>query len=293
MSLAARQPKSPLRVSLERLMRNRLAMVCSAVLIVFAVACVAGPWFTDADHDEMDLRNAYKAPSAEHWFGTDSIGRDLFELCLVGGRISLAVGLIGTLVSVLIGVSYGAVAGYVGGRADSMMMRFVDVLYGLPFLLLVVLIMAALGRDITPTQRILAMFGALGAVQWLTMARIVRGEVAALREKEFVEAARATGAGWGRIVFRHIIPNLAGVVIVYATLTIPAIMLQEAFLSYLGLGVQHPLPSWGLLISDGADAMEAFPGLIIFPGVMFTAVLFALNFIGDGLRDAFDPQMRV
>ncbi len=292
MSLARQPHRSPFRISLERLMRNRLAMVCSAVLIVLAVACVVGPWFTDADYDEMYTRNAYRAPSAEHWFGTDSNGRDLFELCLVGGRISLAVGLIGTLVSVIIGVSYGAISGYVGGRVDSAMMRLVDVLYGLPFIMLVVLIMAAIGDNITSTQRILAMFVALGAVQWLTMARIVRGEVVALREKEFVEAARATGAGPGRILIRHIIPNLAGVVIVYATLTIPAIMLQEAFLSYLGLGVRHPLPSWGLLISEGTAAMEAFPTLVIFPAVIFTAVLFALNFIGDGIRDAFDPQMR-
>ena len=173
------------------------------------------------------------------------------------------------------------------------MMRFVDVLYGLPYLLFVVLIMAVIGRDITPTQRIVAMFVALGAVQWLTMARIVRGEVVALREKEFVEAARAVGAGWPRIVFRHVVPNILGVVIVYSTLNVPAIMLQEAFLSFLGLGVQQPLPSWGSLIRDGAAIMEIYPRLVIAPGVMFTLVLFALNFVGDGLRDALDPQMRV
>ena len=292
MSLAEQSHKSPLRISLARLLRNRLAIVCLVVVIVFAAACIAGPWVLNANYADPSYTEIQQGPSGEHWFGTDSLGRDLFVRCLIGGRISLAVGLIGMLVSVLIGVSYGAVAGYLGGRTDSVMMRFVDVLYGLPFLLLVVLIMTALGRDITPVQRIVAMFVALGAVQWLTMARIVRGEVAALKEKEFVEAARATGAGWVRIVARHILPNIAGIVIVYATLTVPAIMLQEAFLSFLGLGVQQPLPSWGSLIRDGAAAMESYPRLVIFPGVMFTAVLFALNFIGDGLRDAFDPQMR-
>ena len=293
MSPAEQASKSPFRISLERFLRNRLALICLGVLMLLAVACVAGPWFIEAGYDDQDLISAGRRPSADHWFGTDAVGRDLLVRCLVGGRISLAVGLIGTLVSVVIGVTYGAVSGYAGGRIDGLMMRIVDVLYGLPFILLVVLIMAALGRGITPTQRIIAMFVALGAVQWLTMARIVRGQVVALREKEFVEAARATGAGWLRIVARHIVPNLAGVVIVYATLTVPGIMLQEAFLSYLGLGVEQPLPSWGILIKHGAEAMEVCPWLIIFPGALFAVALFALNFIGDGLRDAFDPQMRV
>jgi len=297
MSPAEQSHKSPFRISLGRLMRNKLALACLAVVTVFAAACVAGPWLLEwlleVDYEEPSYAEMYQGPSGGHWFGTDSLGRDLFVRCLIGGRISLAVGLVGTLVSVLIGVSYGAVSGYLGGRIDGLMMRFVDVLYGLPFLLFVVLIMAALGRDITPAQRIVAMFVALGAVQWLTMARIVRGEVVALKEKEFVEAARATGAGWVRIVAWHIVPNLAGVVIVYASLTVPAIMLQEAFLSFLGLGVQQPMPSWGSLIHEGADAMQSYPRLVIFPGAMFTLVLFALNFIGDGLRDAFDPQMRV
>jgi len=272
--------------------RNRPALVCLAVIAVFAVACFAGPWLFALDHAELDLEQCSRGPSAQHRLGTDALGRDLLARCLAGGRISLEVGLVGTVVSVLIGVAYGAVAGYFGGRTDALMMRFVDVLYGLPYLLFVVLLMAMLGRDITPGQRIVAMFVALGAVQWLTMARIVRGEVVALKEKEFVEAARATGGRWPRIVFRHIVPNLAGVVVVYATLTVPAIMLQEAFLSFLGLGVQQPLPSWGSLIRDGAAAMETHPRLVIAPGAMFTAVLFALNFVGDGLRDALDPQLR-
>jgi len=284
--------RSPLRLSAARFMRNRLALVCVALVALFAAACIAGPWLLPTDYSDQALERQFRPPSLANWFGTDGLGRDLFVRCLVGGRISLAVGLVGTLVSVLIGVSYGAVAGYAGARTDALMMRFVDVLYGLPYLLFVVLIMAMLGRDITPAQRIIAMFVALGAVQWLTMARIVRGEVIALKEKEFVESARACGAGWTRVLFRHILPNLGGVVIVYSTLTVPTIMLQEAFLSFLGLGVQPPLPSWGSLIGDGYRVMDAYAWLVIFPGLMFASVLFALNFIGDGLRDAFDPQMR-
>ncbi len=288
-----REPRSPLRISIARFMRNKLAVACLGLVLLFAAACVAGPWLLSAGYADQHLERQYEPPSASNWFGTDSLGRDLLVRCLIGGRISLAVGLVGTVVSVLIGVAYGAIAGYLCGRADNLMMRLVDVLYGLPYLLFVVLIMAVVGRDITPIQRIVAMFVALGAVQWLTMARIVRGEVAALREKEFVEAARAVGAQWSRIVFRHIVPNLAGVIIIYSTLNVPAIMLQEAFLSFLGLGVQQPLPSWGSLIRDGATIMEMHPRLVIFPGAMFTLVLFALNFIGDGLRDALDPKMRV
>jgi oligopeptide transport system permease protein len=291
MTAKARHP-SPFRLSLRRFARNRLAMTCLAVLTVFTLACVAGPWMLRAGYADQQLEKQRQAPSAEHWFGTDGLGRDLLARCLVGGRVSLAVGLVGTLVSVIIGVAYGAIAGYKGGRTDNLMMRCVDVLYGLPYILFVVLIMAMMGRDISPTQRIIAMFIALGAVQWLTMARIVRGEVVALRERAFVEAARAAGARHGRILFRHIVPNLAGVVIVYTSLTVPQIMLQEAFLSFLGLGVQQPLPSWGSLIRDGAEVIGDTWWLVVLPGGMFTTVLFALNFIGDGLRDAFDPQMR-
>ena len=295
MSSGSQGHKSPLRISCGRFVRNKLAIACLGLVVFFAAACVAGPWVLRPTYAEQHLELRYGGPSRAHWFGTDSLGRDLLVRCLVGGRISLAVGLVGTLVSVVIGVGYGAIAGYAGGRTDGLMMRFVDVLYGLPYLLFVVLIMAMLGRDVSPTQRIASMFIALGAVQWLTMARIVRGEVVALKEKEFVEAARATGAGWARIVFRHLVPNILGVVIVYSTLNVPTIMLQEAFLSFLGLGVQQPLPSWGSLIRDaaGVGVMQAYPLLIIFPGVMFTLVLFALNFVGDGLRDAFDPQMQV
>jgi oligopeptide transport system permease protein len=292
MTAAAAKHRSPFRLSMRRFARNKLAMTCLAAVVVFAVACIAGPWLLSVGYAEQHLEQQRESPSGEHWFGTDGLGRDLLARCLVGGRVSLAIGLVGTLVSVVIGVAYGAVAGYAGGRTDNLMMRVVDVLYGLPYILFVVLIMAMMGRDISPTQRIIAMFVALGAVQWLTMARIVRGEVVGLRERAFVEAARAAGARGGRIVFRHIIPNLAGVVIVYASLTVPQIMLQEAFLSFLGLGVQQPLPSWGSLIRDGAEVIGDYWWLVVLPGGMFTTMLFALNFLGDGLRDAFDPQMR-
>ena len=286
-----RAVRSPLRIALGKFVRNRLAMLCLCVVAAFVLACVAGPWVLP-DYKAQAPEIQYQPPSANHFLGTDALGRDVLARCLVGGRISLAVGLIGAMVSVVIGVAYGAISGYAGGRTDNLMMRVVDVLYGLPYILFVVLIMAMLGRDITPAQRMIAMFVALGAVQWLSMARIVRGEVVALREKEFVEAARAAGAGGIRIIFKHIVPNMVGLVIVYSTLTVPMIMLQEAFLSFVGLGVQSPLPSWGSMIDDGIAVMEIYPRLILAPGIMFTAVLFALNFVGDGLRDAFDPQMR-
>jgi oligopeptide transport system permease protein len=288
---AKHRHRSPLSISAGRFLRNRVAVVCMGLVVFFVAACVVGPLLLPDEPERLPLERQNRPPTLRHWFGTDSAGRDLLLRCLEGGRISLAVGLVGTAVSVIIGVGYGAVAGYIGGRADNVMMRFVDILYGLPYMLFVVLIMALIGEGITPAQRILAMFIALGAVQWLTMARIVRGEVTALREEEFVEAARAAGARGPRIIFRHIVPNLAGVGVVYATLTVPAVMLQEAFLSFLGLGVQAPLASWGLLIKHGAGVIEYYPWLVIFPGAMFTAVLFALNFVGDGLRDAFDPQM--
>lgn len=284
--------KSPLQLAFGQFVRNKVAMLCLVASVLFTALCIAGPWFSSHHYKTVVYEDQYQTPSWKHLLGTDAHGRDLYVRCLIGGRISLAVGLIGTIVSVIIGVSYGAISGYIGGRLDDLMMRFVDVLYGLPYILFVVLIMSFIGRDISPAQRIIAMFVALGAVQWLTMARIVRGEVVALRDREFIEAARAQGASTFRIIFKHIVPNLAGVVIVYSTLTVPMIMLQEAFLSFLGLGVGTEIPSWGSLIQDGVQDMEAYPHLIIIPGAIFTIILFALNFVGDGLRDALDPRMR-
>jgi len=281
---SARFVESPWRLAARRLTKNRLAVASGLFLAGLALLALVGPLVVPYGYDEVNLPDALGPPSARHWLGTDSLGRDLLARLLYGARVSLAIGLVATLVSLVIGVSYGALAGYLGGRLDNVMMRFVDVLYGLPYMFVVILIVMIAGRSIVN------LFIALGAVQWLTTARIVRGQVVSLREREFVEAARLVGAGTARLVFRHIVPNILGVVIVYATLNVPAVMLQEAFLSFLGLGVEHPMPSWGTLIAEGARAMEVCPWLMVFPGVTFSLTLLALNFLGDGLRDALDPQ---
>jgi oligopeptide transport system permease protein len=223
--------------------------------------------------------------------GTDNAGRDVLARVLQGGQISLFVGILSTVVSLLIGVSYGAIAGYVGGRIDNLMMRVVDVLYSLPYIILVIVLLS-LFRSQTPRGQLTLLFIAIGSVSWLTMARIVRGQILSLKNQEFVLAARATGVSASRIIFRHLVPNTLGPVIVYATLTIPQIMLTEAFLSFLGFGVQPPLSSWGTLASEGITNIAIFPWQLIFPGVTMALTLFSLNFLGDGLRDALDPQMR-
>ena len=268
-----------------RLARNRAAVASAWFLTFVALACCAAPWIMGlADPAAQDLRLGAALPSAVHAFGTDELGRDTLARVLYGGRISLLVGLVGTLVSLLVGVSWGAIAGYVGGKLDEFMMRSVDVLYALPNLFLVILLLVFFSRSL------LMLFVALGLVQWLTMARIVRGQVLSLRQRTFVEAARALGASDRSIIFRHIVPNTLGPVIVYGTLTVPAVILQEAFLSFLGLGVQPPEASWGTLIADGARVMALFPWLILFPGLALSLTLLAFNFLGDGLRDALDPQ---
>lgn len=216
--------------------------------------------------------------------GTDMLGRDLFTRVLYGGRVSFSVGLFATLVSVLIGVFWGSVAGWCGGKIDSIMMRIVDIAYAFPFTIFVIILMVFFQRSL------LLLFMAIGAVEWLTMARIVRGQVMSLRQQEFIDAAIGLGLSHTRIIFRHILPNITGPVIIYSTLTIPAIMLLEAFLSFLGLGVQPPASSWGILIREGTEAMEEYPWLLIYPGTILCLTLFSLNFIGDGLRDAFDPR---
>ncbi len=266
-----------------RLRRNRLAIAGGILLIVLTLACAAGPIFSQS-YEEQNLDLGAVPPSPQHWLGTDTLGRDLLSRILYGGRISLTVGLVATFVALAIGVTYGAVAGFIGGKVDSVMMRLVDILYALPFAIFVILLMVFFGRNI------FLLFFAIGAVEWLTMARIVRGQVMSIKRMEFIEAARALGLGRRRIIFRHLIPNVLGPVIVYTTLTIPAVMLLEAFLSFLGLGVQAPMSSWGVLIKDGSEKMEEFWWLLVFPGALFSLTLFSLNFLGDGLRDALDVR---
>ena len=267
-----------------RLRKNHLALVSFWIIVFMVVFCFIGPLLTPHDFRTNDLDKTLLNPNAAHWFGTDDLGRDQLTRVMVGGRVSLGVGIIATTVSLLIGVSYGATAAYVGGKVDAAMMRLVDVLYALPFTIFVILLMTIFERSIV------LLFIVIGAVEWLTMARIVRGQVLSLKQQEFVEAAVSLGYSTRRIIFRHIIPNVLGVVAVYATLTVPAVMLLESFLSFLGLGVQPPMPSWGSLIKLGADNIQLYPHLLIIPALFFSLTLFSLNFLGDGLRDALDPR---
>jgi oligopeptide transport system permease protein len=271
-----------------RLFRNRAAVVSMVVLALIALLAILAPLLSPHAYDEVYWERIQVPPdfANAHWFGTDGNGRDLFVRTLYGGRVSLLVGILATAVSLLIGVTWGAVAGYFGGRVDNLMMRFVDVMYSLPFMFFVILLMVVFGRHI------FLIFIAIGAVEWLTMARIVRGQTLSVKGKEFIEAARAAGVSNARIIRRHIIPNVLGPVIVYMTLTIPQVILIESFLSFLGLGVQEPLTSWGVLIAEGAAQMESAPWMLIFPATFLALTLFCFNFIGDGLRDALDPKDR-
>jgi oligopeptide transport system permease protein len=270
-----------------RLRRNRAAVASGAFLLLVGLLAASAPVIPGlADPTVQDLRLGASPPSWPHAFGTDELGRDTLARVIHGGRISLLVGLVGTLVSLVIGVSWGAVAGYRGGRIDDVMMRIVDILYSLPYIFLVILLLVFFSRSLV------MLFVALGLVQWLTMARIVRGQVLSLKQQTFVEAARALGASDASVIFRHIVPNTLGPVIVYTTLTVPAVILQEAFLSFLGLGVQPPAASWGTLVSDGARVMALFPWLVFFPGLALSLTLLCFNFLGDGLRDALDPRGR-
>ena len=267
-----------------KLRKNHLALFGLAVLIILIVSSILTPWIAPYSYEAQDLDLGATAPSLNHWLGTDIFGRDMLTRIMYGGRVSLMVGFIATAVALIIGILWGAVAGFFGGKVDAVMMRIVDILYALPFMIFIVLLMVVFGRNI------LLLFLAIGAVEWLTMARIVRGQVMALRNQEFVEAAHSLGLSQWSIIRRHIIPNTLGPVIVYTTLTIPSVMLLEAFLSFLGLGIQPPESSWGLLINYGVETMEEYPWLLIFPGIALSLTLFALNFLGDGLRDALDPR---
>ncbi len=270
-----------------RLMRNRAAVTGMVVLIGLILAALVGPYLTPFDYDQVIKDDVWLAPGqGGHILGTDNLGRDLLTRMLYGLRVSLAIGVVATSVSLVIGVAWGAAAGYIGGVLDEVMMRIVDVLYSLPFIFFVILLMVTFGSNIV------LIFVAIGAVEWLTMSRIVRGQTLSLKQKEFVEAARAGGLDRGAIIRRHIVPNLLGPVVVYVTLTIPGVILAESFLSFLGLGVQPPMASLGTLIADGARDMELAPWLLIFPSTLMIATLMCFNFIGDGLRDAIDPKDR-
>jgi oligopeptide transport system permease protein len=272
------------RDAMRRLRANRLALFGFCFILIAATLALATPWIAPYSYEAQDLERGPSPPALNHPLGTDYLGRDLLTRLLYGGRVSLMVGFAATSVSLLIGVLYGATAGFLGGRTDSAMMRLVDILYALPFTIFVIILMVFFGRNI------ILLFMAIGAVEWLTMARIVRGSVISLRKKEFIEAAEAMGFSQWRIVTRHLVPNALGPIIVYTTLTIPHVMLLEAFLSFLGLGVQPPMSSWGLLIRDGAEHMEQYPWLLLFPSITLSLTLFSLNFLGDGLRDALDPK---
>ena len=276
--------KSPFKQAVDRLTSNRLSFFSSIFILSLVAIALLTPFLAPYDYAYQDLDLGPVGPSPEHLLGTDTLGRDLLTRMMYGSRISLMVGFLATSVALVIGVTWVAVAGFSGGKVDSIMMRIVDVLYGIPFIILIILLMVIFGRNL------ILLFMAIGAVEWLTMARIVRSQVMSLSKQEFILAAEALGVSRISIVFRHLIPNAIGPVIVYATLTVPQIMLLEAFLSFLGLGVQAPLSSWGILIRDGAVSMEEYWWLLVFPSVVFSMTLFSLNFIGDGLRDALDPR---
>lgn len=271
-----------------RLRAYPAALVSALLLVIIAGACIVGPLWLPHDPAALDWDHFAVPPGTAHghYLGTDSIGRDILARTLDGGRMSLMVGLLATLVSLVIGVSWGAVAGFVGGRVDSIMMRIVDVLYALPFMFFVILLMVFFGRHLV------LIFIAIGAINWLDMARIVRGQTLALKHRPFIDAARLGGSSTVRIIARHIVPNLLGVVVVYVTLTIPQVILFESFLSFLGLGVQEPQASWGSLVNDGAREMELAPWALLVPATMLAVTLFCFNFLGDGLRDALDPRQR-
>ncbi|MFZ1425671.1 MAG: ABC transporter permease subunit [Geminicoccaceae bacterium] len=271
-----------------RLFRNKAAVVSMVLLLLILLGAAFAPWLSPHPFDEVYWDRIGMPPdyANAHWFGTDNNGRDLFVRVLYGARVSLAVGFLATLVSLAIGVLYGAISGFLGGKVDEVMMRIVDILYSLPFMFFVIILMVVFGRNI------ILLFVALGAVEWLTMARIVRGQTLSVKRKEFIEAAHAAGVSRWRIVLRHIIPNVLGPVVVYVTLTVPEVIMTESFLSFLGLGVQEPYTSWGVLISEGAGQMESAPWMLIYPAAFLAVTLFAFNFIGDGLRDALDPKDR-
>ena len=275
---------SPWRAAWRRLTSSRVTVIALVFMVVLVLACAFAGVISPYDPNAQDLELKASSSSAAHWMGTDPLGRDLATRILHGGRVSLLVGALATSVAVVIGVGYGLIAGLAGSRTDAAMMRVVDILYAFPFMTFVIILTVVFGRQFW------LLFLAIGAVEWLTMARVVRGQVLALKNQEFVTAARAYGARSWHVLLRHMLPNVAGPVIVYASLTVPGVMLLEATLSFLGLGIQPPDASWGVLIRDGADNMETSPWMLFFPSLFFSSTLLALNIIGDALRDALDPK---
>jgi len=278
------QGTSLTRDAFRRLSKNKMAMLGLIILVCLTIVALLTPWIAPYTYQGQNLAMGATPPSAQHWLGTDVLGRDQLTRVMYGSRISLMVGFVATAVALLIGVLWGAVAGFVGGRVDTVMMRIVDTLYALPFTIFIILLTVIFGSSM------LLLFLAIGAVEWLTMARIVRGQVLSIKRQEFIEAAVSMGLSPWQIIRRHLIPNVLGPVIVYTTLTIPSVILLESFLSFLGLGIQPPQSSWGSLISNGVDTMEEYPWLLLFPGITLSLTLFSLNFLGDGLRDALDPR---
>lgn len=274
--------------ALRRLMRNKAALVSIFVLLAIVLFAFVGPFFSPWPYDKVDWTSIRKPPNFEklHFFGTDANGRDMMARVMQGTQMSIIVAFVATFVSVVIGITYGATAGYFGGKIDAIMMRFVDIMYALPYILFVIILVVIFGRS--PVL----LFVGIGCLEWLTMARIVRGQTLSLKQREFIEAAKAGGAGPFTIIFRHIVPNLTGPVVIYATLTIPEIIITESFLSYLGLGVQEPQTSLGTLISFGAPVAEALPWMLLTPSLFLVVMLVCLSYIGDGLRDALDPKDR-
>ena len=271
-----------------RFLRNKAATISLCLLFVIALACVVGPWvlphaFDSADWDAMNAAPSFKNA---HFWGTDDAGRDLLVRCLIGGRISLTVGLLATLASVSLGIAWGATAGFLGGKVDAVMMRIVDMMYAIPYLLIAILLVTILGREFYLVVITITVFS------WMDMARVVRGQTLSLRSMEYVEAARAMGVSTARIIFAHIVPNLLGVVVIYTTVTVPGVILTESVLSFLGLGIQEPMTSWGVLIQDGAKVMEVSPWILLFPAALLSVTLYCFNFVGDGMRDALDPKER-
>lgn len=280
--------RSPWADARGRFLRNKAAVVSLTLLLLITLACIVGPWLLPHEFDSADWDSMSLQPSFKNWhlFGTDDAGRDLLVRSLMGGRVSLMVGFLATLSSVTLGICWGATAGFMGGKIDAFMMRVVDMMYAVPYLLIAILMVTILGREFYLVVITITVFS------WMDMARVVRGQTLTLRSKEFIEAARALGVPTRRIIFRHVVPNLLGIVVIYTTVTVPGVILTESVLSFLGLGIQEPMTSWGVLIHDGASVMEVSSWMLLFPAALLSITLYCFNYIGDGMRDALDPKDR-